>query len=152
MPFSELAFFWGSTEVSIHTTFRSPRQRLPPRGPRPQRCLWVVHPPDEYHKSEGHRNQGDSTRTEKHHRAIQANQQIWRMSNSKNEIFLFFLVFTVCFFGAGTSWTSPCALYCLVPFGTASPPQLPKQATPGLASDALQCSSSRAGVSRNDVI
>ena len=34
-------FFCGSTEVSIHTTFRSPRQRLPPKGPRPQRCLWV---------------------------------------------------------------------------------------------------------------
>ena len=49
------------------------------------------------------------------------------------------------FFSAGTSWTSPCALYCLVPFGTTSSHQFPKLAMPGLASDALQVQLLQAG-------
>ena len=55
------------------------------------------------------------------------------------------------FFGTairGPVMTSPCASYCLVPFGTTSPPQLPKLATwqrPGLASDALRCNSCQGG-------
>ena len=80
--------------------------------------------------------QVDSARTSNTTQERQFRQN-WRMNNSKNEmLFLVFLFFARQFMDQR-----------LVPYGT-SPHQFPKLAKPGLASDALQCNSSRAGVTR----